>query len=44
VGDRLALIPNHVCPVTNLARELIILDDNGDEVDRCSVGAGLRNI
>jgi D-serine deaminase-like pyridoxal phosphate-dependent protein len=44
VGDRLALIPNHVCPVTNLARELIILDDNGDEVDRWSVDAGLRNI
>ena len=44
VGDRLALIPNHVCPVTNLAPELIIIDDNGDEVDRWSVDAGLRNI
>jgi D-serine deaminase-like pyridoxal phosphate-dependent protein len=44
VGDRLALIPNHVCPVTNLARELIILDDHGDEADRWSVDAGLRNI
>jgi D-serine deaminase-like pyridoxal phosphate-dependent protein len=44
VGDRLALIPNHVCPVTNLARELIILDDRGDEVDRWNVDAGLRNI
>jgi D-serine deaminase-like pyridoxal phosphate-dependent protein len=44
VGDRLALVPNHVCPVTNLARELIILDDHGDEVDRWNVDAGLRNI
>jgi D-serine deaminase-like pyridoxal phosphate-dependent protein len=44
VGDRLALIPNHVCPVTNLARELIVLDDHGDEVDRWKVNAGLRNI
>jgi D-serine deaminase-like pyridoxal phosphate-dependent protein len=44
VGDRLALIPNHVCPVTNLARELVILDNNGDEVDRWKVDAGLRNI
>jgi D-serine deaminase-like pyridoxal phosphate-dependent protein len=44
VGDRLALIPNHVCPVTNLARELVILDQNGDEVDRWSVDARLRNI
>jgi D-serine deaminase-like pyridoxal phosphate-dependent protein len=44
VGDRLALIPNHVCPVTNLARELIILDDAGNEVDRWRVDAGLRNI
>jgi D-serine deaminase-like pyridoxal phosphate-dependent protein len=43
VGDRLALIPNHVCPVTNLAPELIILDEHGDEVDRWNVDAGLRN-
>jgi D-serine deaminase-like pyridoxal phosphate-dependent protein len=44
VGDRLALIPNHVCPVTNLAPELIVLDENGEEVDRWNVDAGLRNI
>jgi D-serine deaminase-like pyridoxal phosphate-dependent protein len=44
VGDRLALIPNHVCPVTNLAPELIILNDDGEEIDRWSVDAGLHNI
>jgi hypothetical protein len=29
---------------TMIERELIILDDNGDEVDRWSVDAGLRNV
>lgn len=43
VGERLAVIPNHVCPVTNLVRELIILDEEGRETDRWPVDAGLRN-
>jgi D-serine deaminase-like pyridoxal phosphate-dependent protein len=43
VGERLAVIPNHVCPVTNLTRELVILDEEGRETDRWPVDAGLRN-
>jgi D-serine deaminase-like pyridoxal phosphate-dependent protein len=44
VGERIAVIPNHVCPVTNLTRELVILDEEGAETDRWPVDAGLRNI
>jgi D-serine deaminase-like pyridoxal phosphate-dependent protein len=44
VGDRIAVIPNHVCPVTNLAKELVILNEEGQESDRWLVDAGLRNI
>lgn len=29
-GSLLAVVPNHVCPVVNLARELIVVD--GDDV------------
>ena len=43
VGERVAVIPNHVCPVTNLAPELVILDAQGRETDRWPVDAGLRN-
>jgi D-serine deaminase-like pyridoxal phosphate-dependent protein len=42
-GERLAVIPNHVCPVTNLSREFVILNDMGIETDRWPVDAGLRN-
>lgn len=38
VGDVLAVIPNHVCPVVNLARELVIVE-GGQIVDRWSVAA-----
>lgn len=44
LGDRIAVIPNHVCPVTNLAKELVILDEHGKETDRWVVDAGLHNI
>ena len=43
IGERVAVIPNHVCPVTNLATELVILDEEGRETDRWPVDAGLRN-
>jgi D-serine deaminase-like pyridoxal phosphate-dependent protein len=42
-GDRLAVIPNHVCPITNLSREFVMLGDDGLETDRWPVDAGLRN-
>lgn len=29
VGDRLRILPNHSCPVTNLADEVVLLEDNG---------------
>lgn len=28
-GSLLAVVPNHVCPVVNLARELIVVDGDG---------------
>jgi D-serine deaminase-like pyridoxal phosphate-dependent protein len=43
-GERLAVIPNHVCPITNLSREFVVLDDEGRETDRWSIDAGLRNV
>ena len=42
-GERLAIIPNHVCPITNLTREFIVLSDDGVETVRWPVDAGLRN-
>lgn len=43
VGERVAVIPNHVCPITNLTSEFVILNDDGLEVNRWSIDAGLRN-
>jgi len=43
IGDKLAVIPNHVCPVSNLANEFVVIGSNGEEVDRWSIDAGLRN-
>lgn len=31
VGERVRITPNHACTVANLARELLVLDDNGVE-------------
>jgi D-serine deaminase-like pyridoxal phosphate-dependent protein len=42
-GERLAVIPNHVCPITNLSREFVALDDDGRETSRWPIDAGLRN-
>lgn len=38
VGDRLLVVPNHICPVINLASELTIVED-GAVVDRWPVAA-----
>ena len=43
-GDKLAVIPNHVCPVANLTNEFVVLASNGEEVDRWNVDARVRNI
>lgn len=37
-GDRVRIIPNHSCVVTNLANELLLVDE-GEIVDRIPVGA-----
>lgn len=42
-GERVAIIPNHVCPITNLTRELVILSDDGVETAHWSIDAGLCN-
>ena len=42
VGDRLAVVPNHVCSAVNLTRELVVVHD-GAVVDRWPVDAGLAN-
>ena len=42
-GERVAIIPNHVCPITNLTRELVILSDDGVETARWPIDASLRN-
>lgn len=43
IGERVAVIPNHVCPVANLTNEFVVLDEEGNEVERWTVDAGLRN-
>lgn len=43
IGERVAVVPNHVCPITNLTRELVILNDHGIETARWPIDAGLRN-
>lgn len=41
VGDLVQVVPNHVCPVVNLARELVVV--SGDAIiDRWPVGGGRR--
>ncbi len=42
VGDLVAVIPNHVCPVVNLARELVVTRE-GRELGRWAVDAALRS-
>lgn len=43
VGDKLAVIPNHVCPVSNLAEEFVVIGNDGEELDRWNVDARVRN-
>jgi D-serine deaminase-like pyridoxal phosphate-dependent protein len=38
----IAIVPNHVCPVVNLARELVV-SRAGTELERWPVDAGLRS-
>jgi D-serine deaminase-like pyridoxal phosphate-dependent protein len=42
-GERVAIIPNHVCPITNLAREFVVLGNDGVETARWPIDAGLCN-
>jgi len=42
VGQRMAVLPNHLCAAVNLADELIVVEDES-EVDRWSVAARGRN-
>jgi D-serine deaminase-like pyridoxal phosphate-dependent protein len=42
VGDRVVIVPNHVCPTVNLYDELVIVED-GQVVDTWSVVARGRN-
>lgn len=39
VGERVAIVPNHVCPVVNSFEELIIVDSTGKLIDRWPVDA-----
>jgi D-serine deaminase-like pyridoxal phosphate-dependent protein len=43
IGEKVAVIPNHVCPVSNLTDEFVVLDDSGVEVDRWNVDARTKN-
>ena len=38
IGERILIMPNHICPVINLANELTIVED-GDVVDQWPVAA-----
>jgi D-serine deaminase-like pyridoxal phosphate-dependent protein len=38
-GDRVRIIPNHTCVVTNLTDELLVVDGSDDVVDRLPVAA-----
>jgi D-serine deaminase-like pyridoxal phosphate-dependent protein len=42
IGDRVIVVPNHVCPTVNLYDELVIVDE-GDVVDTWRVAARGRN-
>lgn len=39
LGDRIRLVPAHVCPAVNLADELVVLDSEGSVTDRWKVAA-----
>jgi len=41
-GEVLAVVPNHVCPVVNLANEMVVVRD-GTEIDRWPVDARGQN-
>jgi D-serine deaminase-like pyridoxal phosphate-dependent protein len=43
IGERIAVIPNHVCPVSNLTDEFVVIDGDGQEIERWSVDARIRN-
>ena len=38
IGERILIMPNHICPVINLANELTIVED-GEVVDQWPVAA-----
>jgi D-serine deaminase-like pyridoxal phosphate-dependent protein len=38
LGEVVAVVPNHVCPVVNVARELVVVE-NGELVDRWAIDA-----
>jgi D-serine deaminase-like pyridoxal phosphate-dependent protein len=38
-GDRVRIIPNHACVVTNLMDELLVVEGSGEIVDRLPVAA-----
>jgi D-serine deaminase-like pyridoxal phosphate-dependent protein len=39
VGERVRIVPNHSCPVANLADEYVVVGPSGDVVDRWPVDA-----
>lgn len=39
VGERVVIVPHHVCPVVNSFEELLIVDSHGELVDRWPVDA-----
>jgi D-serine deaminase-like pyridoxal phosphate-dependent protein len=39
VGERVTVIPNHVCPVVNLFDEAVVMDEAGSEITRWAVAA-----
>jgi D-serine deaminase-like pyridoxal phosphate-dependent protein len=43
IGERVAMIPNHVCPVANLATEFVVLNPSGEQVNQWPVDARARN-
>lgn len=44
VGQRLLVVPNHVCPVVNLVDEFTLIGPGGDIVETCTVDARGCNI
>ncbi|MDN5634578.1 MAG: amino-acid racemase, partial [Brevibacterium sp.] len=39
VGQRVAIVPHHVCPIVNSFEELIISNSHGELIDRWPVDA-----